>query len=348
MALRIVVIGLGPRGREWVRVVRGRPGHDLVAGVAPDPAAAAAARADGPLAVHASLADALAAGAADAAIVATAPHRHREDALAAIAAGLHVLVEKPFALCVADARAVVEAARAANRTLVVGQNYRAMRAWRTVRRFVADGSLGRLHHVELRYLRDAHVVNDGLRRLSSVALWETGVHYLDLLRTIAGAPCVSVQASVADVPWVQDLPGASFEASLAFANGVRASCSVKYGSGGHHWFERGQETWARLMGERGTLHVLHRWLVWCPRGGWPRLVGRGTREHSEEAGLLDQWSRAIATGVAADPSGEDNLQTIAIAEACERAARTGRAVDPRALLDAACDDEPAAGLETRT
>ena len=334
MALRIVVIGLGPRGREWVRVVRERPGHEVVAGVDPDPAAAAAARAEGSLTVHASLADACAAAAPDAAIVATPPHRHREDVLAALAAGLHVLVEKPFALSVSDARAMVDAARAAGRTLLVGQNYRTMRAWRTVRRFVAEGRLGRLHHVELRYRRDAHVVNDGLRRLSSVALWETGVHYLDLLRVVAGASCVSAHARIDDVPWVHDLPGTSLDASLAFANGVRATCSVKYGSGGHHWFERGQETYARLMGERGTLHVLHRWLVWCPRDGWPRLVARGRREHSEEAGLLDQLAATIATGAAAETSGADNLETIAILEACERSARTGHAVDPTALLDA--------------
>lgn len=333
MALRIVVIGLGPRGREWVRVVRGHPGHDVVAGVDPDPAAAAAARAEGPLAVHASLADALAAGDADAAIVATAPHRHREDALAAIATGLHVLVEKPFALSLRDACSAVDAARASGRTLIVGQNYRTMRAWRTVRRIVEDGRLGRLHHVELRYSRDAHVVNDGLRRLSSVALWETGVHYLDLLRIIAGGPCVSVHARIADVPWVSDLAGTSFDASLAFASGVRATCSVKYGSGGHHFFERGQETYARLMGECGTLHVLQRWLLWCPRDGWPRIVGRGRRAHSEEAGLLDQMQEAIATGRPADCSGEDNLQTIAMVEACERSARTGQAVDPTTLLE---------------
>lgn len=337
MALRIVVIGLGPRGREWVRTVRDRDGDAVVAGVDPDPRAAAATRADGDLTVYASLAGALAAGPADAAIVATAPHRHRDDTLAAIAAGLHVLVEKPLALSLHDACAMVDAARAAGRTLLVGQNYRTMRAWRTVRRVVDEGRLGRMHHVELRYLRDAHVVNDGLRRLSSVALWETGVHYLDLLHVLAGSPCVSVQARIADVPWLGALRGTSLDAALAFASGLHATCSVKYGSGGHHWFERGQETYARIMGERGTLHVLHRWIVWCPRGGWPRLVGRGRREHTEEAGLLDAWREAIASGRPADTSGADNLHTIAIAEACERAARDGRAVDPTALL-AACAD----------
>ena len=97
--------------------------------------------------------------------------------------------------------------------------------------------------------------------------------------------------------------------------------------------------YARLMGERGTLHVLHRWLVWCPRDGWPRPVGRGRREHSEEAGLLDQLADSIATGRPADTSGDDNLHTVAIVEACERAARTGHAVDPRALL-APLEDSP--------
>src|SRR6266545_2533838 len=58
-----------------------------------------------------------------AAIVATAPHDHAQTALRCLSAGWHVLVEKPFALELDDARAVVERAEELKRHLWVGLVY---------------------------------------------------------------------------------------------------------------------------------------------------------------------------------------------------------------------------------
>jgi Oxidoreductase family, NAD-binding Rossmann fold len=58
-----------------------------------------------------------------AAIVATAPHDHPQTALGCLSAGWHVLVEKPFALDLVDARAVVERAAELKRHLWVGLVY---------------------------------------------------------------------------------------------------------------------------------------------------------------------------------------------------------------------------------
>ena len=49
---------------------------------------------------------------------------HHEWTLKAIEAGKHVLVEKPMAPTLSDARAMVAAAERANRLLMVSQNYR--------------------------------------------------------------------------------------------------------------------------------------------------------------------------------------------------------------------------------
>jgi Oxidoreductase family, NAD-binding Rossmann fold len=58
-----------------------------------------------------------------AAVVATAPHEHAQTALRCLAAGWHVLVEKPFALDLDDARTVVERAAELKRQLWVGLVY---------------------------------------------------------------------------------------------------------------------------------------------------------------------------------------------------------------------------------
>lgn len=122
---------------------------------------------------------------------------------------------------------------------------------------------------------------------------------------------------------------------LQLEDGARAFYSATYESSGHEFFERGQEFYARLTGERATLHVFHRWLVLCERGRWPRLVRRGRRETSEEHILLRQLESALCYGSAAEVSGRDNLQTIAVVEACLRSATEGRWINPQELLDEA-------------
>lgn len=65
-------------------------------------------------------------------VVVSSPHSlHREHAVAALEAGAHVLVEKPMAVLVSDARATVEAARRVGRPVSVahGWNYSRMAVW---------------------------------------------------------------------------------------------------------------------------------------------------------------------------------------------------------------------------
>src|SRR6266851_2325253 len=64
--------------------------------------------------------------AADAVIVCIPNHLHAPATLAALQSGKHVLVEKPMALSLADAEAMVAAAERARRVLMCGLSLRFM------------------------------------------------------------------------------------------------------------------------------------------------------------------------------------------------------------------------------
>ena len=68
---------------------------------------------------------------------------HREAAERAFAAGKHVLLEKPIALTLEDAEAIVAAAERAGRLLVVGLVLRFWPEYVELRRIAASGELGR-------------------------------------------------------------------------------------------------------------------------------------------------------------------------------------------------------------
>ncbi|GIW39879.1 MAG: hypothetical protein KatS3mg076_0456 [Candidatus Binatia bacterium] len=84
----------------------------------------------------------------DAVHVLTPPQDHARTSLAALEAGLHVLVEKPMALRVADAERVVEVARRVGRSLVVDHNRKFDPPVRRVRAMVERGELGEIVGVE--------------------------------------------------------------------------------------------------------------------------------------------------------------------------------------------------------
>ena len=77
------------------------------------------------------------------AVVITTPHPlHAAQAIESLAAGLHVLVEKPMALKVADCDAMIAAAKAANRTLGVISQRRWYPSCVRIKRSIDRGEIG--------------------------------------------------------------------------------------------------------------------------------------------------------------------------------------------------------------
>src|SRR5229473_1187436 len=118
-ALRVGVIGAGIMGSNHARVLAGLPDTTLVGVVDPLPAHRARATELTGCRSFASL-DELVAEGIDAVTIAAPTHLHHEIALACIAREIHVLVEKPIASSVEEGRDIVDAARRAGVTLMVG------------------------------------------------------------------------------------------------------------------------------------------------------------------------------------------------------------------------------------
>lgn len=336
MALKVVIAGMGTRGKDWVREVRASPAYELAACIDIDQNVLQ----DAALALNIpeqfcflDLREAIERTNCDAVIVATSADRHTEACNAALSRHVAVLVEKPFALSLKDAVAVVSLAERERVPILVAQNYRYMRAFRTVKRLISDRVLGRIGIVACQYYTPPHNMAASLAGLQNSVLWGVGVHHLDALRYALGKEVTAVAADSFTLPWGKLPTGASLRVLLSFEDEIRASYTATYESSGHQFFERGQEFYARFVGDRATLHVFQRWLILCENGKLPRLIRRGPRKLTEERILLDQFERALVTGVEPDSSGRDNLQTMAIVEACTRSASERSWINPQELLN---------------
>jgi len=85
----------------------------------------------------------------DIAIIATPDHWHALNAIAAIGAGAHVFVEKPTGHTIQESRAMLDAARAANRTVQVGLHRRIGPHYVSGMKFLKDGNAGDIGSVRM-------------------------------------------------------------------------------------------------------------------------------------------------------------------------------------------------------
>jgi len=334
MAIKVVVVGLGRRGHDWVRELRTSSAFELVACVDVDRAAL-----DRVSALDVSRAkcftdfnQAIEKTSPQAVIIATPPGDHVQLCETALSRPLAVMVEKPFTLRLPEAVKLVSLAEQQQAPILVAHNYRYLRSFRAAKQLIDERRLGRIGMVVSHYYRPPHGMAESLARLENSVLWGISIHHLDALRFVLTKRVTNVIAESFSLPTAALPPGASFRALLSFEDGTRATYSATYESSGHQFFERGQEFYARFAGDRATLHVFHRWLILCENGKLPRLVRRGLRQRTEEQILLQQFQRAIVTGEPAEVSGKDNLQTMAVVEACLRSAAEKTWTNPQNLL----------------
>ena len=149
--------------------------------------------------VHPTPAALIADDAIDLVVIATPNDTHAPLAQAALEAGRHVVIDKPFALDLREARDLVALAEGRGRHLQVFHNRRWDSDFLTVRRAIESGQIGRVTHFESRIDRFRPHVRDRWREqaVPGAGIWfDLGPHMVDQALALFGLPD-SVAASLA-------------------------------------------------------------------------------------------------------------------------------------------------------
>lgn len=353
MAYRLVQVGTGGFGALWCRhflppfVREGR--IEVVAAVDTDPAALVHAREGLGLPEERCTTDlerALNGCDADICTVVVPPASHEPVVQEALAHGCHILSDKPIADSLPAACRIAHRVRAASRKMGVTMSHRFDQDKQSLIRAVRSGRYGRLD-----YALGQHTV--AVRRkpewgafryeIPDAQLVEGGVHYLDILADLAGAPCERVYAETWNPPWSEFRGDPQALVTLRFQNGVRAVMEMCAANavGLYPW---GYEGW-RAECELGALLLDHRELeefVYDPSARRPTArPGEGRRVplvEGERWGhllLIEQFLDWLDGGPAMPTNVEDNLQSVALFAAAIESSRTGRAVEVQTMLNEA-------------
>ncbi len=340
-------VGLGPHGRNWARrVVPEIDEVELVAYVDNDPYALDALKEEAGVPAERcfeSLTEAIAATHPEAVLNTTALPAHVPLTRVALEAGLHVLLEKPFAPSVAEAKGLVDMAAELNLVLMVSQNYRFFPAPRVIASMVHESALGKLYAVEIDFRRYSTAGPNGKGRHhleEQPLLVDMSIHHFDLLRMILSREPRRIFCEAWNPEWTSFNGPSVAVATIDFEGGVVVSYRGSWISAGPvtpwagEWrmeFENGEVTWTSAADSDVTQDRV----IVRPRNEEPRVITLPAVPRTGTWGTLTEFAAAVRSGREAETSGRNNLGTIALmAAAVESAAlrepvaihRTGEAL----------------------
>ena len=323
-------VGLGPHGRNWARqVLPDIKEVDVRGFVDTDPNALDRLRQEANISgdrCFESLREAISEVQPEAALITTSLPSHASIIRAALEAGLHVLVEKPFAPNLETARELVELAAANDRILMVSQNYRFFPAPRAIASLVRENALGQLYEVSIDFRRYSHAAPEQRGRHhheEQPLLVDMSIHHFDLLRLILNREPDRVFCEAWNPRWTA-FDGPSIAVASINFDDVVVSYRASWVSAGPvtpwagDWrleFEHGEVFWTNRDDD-----ATHDKVVIRPRGGKVRSATLRGIQWTGPWGTLSEFADAVQSGREPETSGRDNLGTIALMDAAVESA----------------------------
>jgi predicted dehydrogenase len=191
---RVGFLGVGWIGRHRLQAIAETHAVEVVAiaDASPDAAAEAGKLAPDAKCV-AALDDVLDLG-VEGVVIATPSALHAEQSIRALRRGAAVFCQKPLGRTAAEVRAVVDAARSADRLLAVDLSYRFTEGMRGIHELVRSGELGRVYAVDLVF-HNAYGPDQPWFYDPALAgggcVMDLGVHLVDLALWVLDFPAVS-------------------------------------------------------------------------------------------------------------------------------------------------------------
>jgi predicted dehydrogenase len=266
--------------------------------------------------------------------IATTVASHRALVELALQQARVVICQKPFAETLADAAAMCAGATN-GKALIIHENFRWQKPFVALRAALSEGQIGtpRFLRLSFRHAFDIYANQPYLAEVPDLALTDIGLHLFDLARFLMGDVArlsCETQRRNARVAG-QD----AFTATLRHTSGAVSSVDASF----HTRLSPDPfpETLATVEGDDGTLELTQGYRLRLHRDGrmtetdvepavpaWGAKPWHGIQDSvlAFEAHVVD----VLAGRAAPQPSGQHNLETLAVTLAAIQSARTGQTV----------------------
>ena len=256
----------------------------------------------------------------DGVVLATPAETHFALARRALETGKDVFVEKPLALCLEEARELVDLAAHGGRMLMVGHVLEYHPAIRRVCGMIAEGDLGKLQYIY------SNRLNLGKVRTEENILWSFAPHDVAIILRMVGAMPLKVAATGGS--YVTANVADTTVSTMLFDNGVRAHVFVS-------WLHPFKEQRLVVTGSKRMITycdidkklVVHDKRVEMTPDGPRPVNGDGVEVPlaDDEPLLLEcqAYLESIRTRVPALTDGRSGLETLKVLQAAQRSLTLG-------------------------
>lgn len=325
--IRAAVIGYGGAfnmGRQHANEMAAA-GMAFVAACDLDPARMEQARSDFPeIRTYTKVEDLLADEGVDLVVVILPHNLHAPVAIQASEAGKHVVVEKPMCTTVAEADAMVDAARRAGKMLSVYHNRRWDGDFQKIKELIEKGTIGEVFHIEacMGGLSDPGAWWRSDKTISGGALLDWGAHIVDWSQHLIPEPIAGVDGYFHKRRWHERTNEDHTEAMVRFKSGKTLQVEISSLSAA------GKARW-RILGTHGAIVM----------PGWDEI--EVTVDHqghlakfkvpvpkSEGFRFYENVFAHLTRGEELVVKPEQARRTIAIIEAAERSSEAQKTVVP--------------------
>lgn len=254
-----------------------------------------------------------------------------------------LLLQKPVAQSLQDAKTIVELCRQAGKVISISQNMRFDQSMRVLKQAIDSDWLGPIvtANIEMSAIPHWQPFLQGYR---SLTLWNMSIHHLDVLRFLLGE-VRKVYTAVRQDPRTEfyHFDGIC-HSTLEFETGALATSFEDVWASPSDDCPSGSYVRWRIVGEKGIAKGQIGWPDY-PDGSpstisicapitnmqWETPTWQTQWFPDAFAGVMGQLQDAIASKREPELSGDDNLRTIALLEAAYRSAREGRAIYPERI-----------------
>lgn len=334
---RGALIGCGFFARNHMNAWSAAAGADIVAVCDLDPAKARAMAQDFDVAAAYTDADQMfSTERLDFVDIVTTVESHAQLVELAVRHAPTVICQKPFAETMAEARAMVDTAKAHGANLIVHENFRWQRPFLEMKSRVDDGLIGPVHtaRFSFRHGYDNYVNQPYLMEIDRFAIFDVGLHLLDVARHFMGEAthiaCTTQRLN-------QKVKGEdAFTALITHEGGKTSVCDCSFFS--RYAPEPFPNTAAVIEGLDGTLELDRYNRLTVHKGARPKTIDVdgpvpdwGARPwHSVQDSVANFTNHAVDVmqGQAdPQPSGAHNAETVRLALAAYASAETGQTIN---------------------
>lgn len=240
--------------------------------------------------------------------------------------GATVLIQKPMGANLGEAEEIRRICR--ERGLVAALNFqlRFSPMMLAIRNIIDSGTIGELVDIDVHLtINTPWAMFPFLRSMPRVEIAVHSIHYLDLIRSLAGEPKSVFARSLAD-PRVEGFAQTRTSAILDYGSSLRCSLSINHNHGQHRCF---QDSMFRFEGTKGAVALKVGVLLDYPNGepdelwlssnmgDWERIPLAGGWFPDAFIGTMSNLQRfAAGEDTKLWTSIDDSIHTMALVEAC--------------------------------